>query len=180
MPHPASSGTGYLTVAAWMQLMGEAEAWKFMDALHQNIAVYTHSGSAPCVQAAKGERVAGISFDMRAARGEDAGRADRDRLARRGHRLGHGGRSPSSRARKKADAAKKVADWAATKAANELYSKYLRRSSRIPTSRTCRRTIRPTPRRAWPRSTSQKMADDRERVLAEWSKRYDAKAAPKN
>ena len=50
MPHPASSGTGYLTVAAWMQLMGEAEAWKFMDALHQNIAVYTHSGSAPCVQ----------------------------------------------------------------------------------------------------------------------------------
>ena len=29
------------------------------------------------------------------------------------------------------------------------------------------------PRRAWPRSTSQKMADDRERVLAEWSKRYE-------
>ena len=48
MPHPASSGTGYLTVAAWLQLMGEAEAWKFMDALHQNMAVYTHSGSAPC------------------------------------------------------------------------------------------------------------------------------------
>ena len=23
MPHPASSGTGYLTIAAWMQLMGE-------------------------------------------------------------------------------------------------------------------------------------------------------------
>src|SRR5215813_6710272 len=43
MPHPASSGTGYLTVAAWLQLMGEAEAWKYMDALHQNIAVYTHS-----------------------------------------------------------------------------------------------------------------------------------------
>ena len=67
MPHPASSGTGYLTVAAWIQVMGEAEAWKFMDALHENMAVYTHSGSAPCVQAAKGERLAGIGFDMRGA-----------------------------------------------------------------------------------------------------------------
>jgi iron(III) transport system substrate-binding protein len=26
----------------------------------------------------------------------------------------------------------------------------------------------------------QKMADERERVLMEWSKRYEAKAAPKN
>ena len=25
MPHPASSGTGYLAVAAWLQIMGEAE-----------------------------------------------------------------------------------------------------------------------------------------------------------
>ena len=67
MPHPASSGTGYLMVGAWLQTMGEAEGWKFMDALHENIAVYTHSGSAPCVQAAKGERVAGIALDMRGA-----------------------------------------------------------------------------------------------------------------
>ena len=65
MPHPASSGTGYLMVGAWLQMWGEAEAWKFMDALHENIAVYTHSGSAPCVQAARGERVAGIALDMR-------------------------------------------------------------------------------------------------------------------
>lgn len=67
MPHPASSGTGYLMVGAWLQTMGEAEGWKFMDALHENIAVYTHSGSAPCVQAARGERVAGIALDMRGA-----------------------------------------------------------------------------------------------------------------
>ena len=53
--------------------MGEAEGWKFMDALHENIAVYTHSGSAPCVQAAKGERVAGIALDMRGAREKTKG-----------------------------------------------------------------------------------------------------------
>ena len=60
MPNPASSGTGYLTVAAWLQSMGEEAGWKFMDGLHQNIAQYIHSGSAPCVQAAKGERLIGI------------------------------------------------------------------------------------------------------------------------
>src|SRR5258707_11181382 len=67
MPHPASSGTGYLMVAGWLQLMGEAEGWTFMDGLHQNIAAYLHSGSAPCVQAAKGERTAGLALDLRGA-----------------------------------------------------------------------------------------------------------------
>ena len=67
MPHPASSGTGYIAVAAWIQVMGEEKAWQFMDRLHENIAVYTHSGSAPCVQAARGERLVGIAFDMRGA-----------------------------------------------------------------------------------------------------------------
>ena len=67
MPNPASSGTGYLTIAAWLQIMGEEAGWKYMDALHQNIAQYIHSGSAPCVQAAKGERLIGIGLDMRGA-----------------------------------------------------------------------------------------------------------------
>jgi iron(III) transport system substrate-binding protein len=69
MPHPASSGTGYLMVAAWLQVMGKDAGWKFMDGLHDNIAVYTHSGSAPCVQAAKGERMVGLGFDMRGGLG---------------------------------------------------------------------------------------------------------------
>jgi iron(III) transport system substrate-binding protein len=54
MPNPASSGTGYQAVYAWLQIMGEQAGWEFMDKLHNNVAVYTHSGSAPWVQAAKG------------------------------------------------------------------------------------------------------------------------------
>src|SRR6476620_975074 len=38
MPHPASSGTGYFHVSAWIQTFGEARAWEFMDRLHDNIA----------------------------------------------------------------------------------------------------------------------------------------------
>ena len=73
MPHPASSGTGYLMVAAWLQGMGNDAGWTFMDGLHENIAVYTHSGSAPCVQAAKGERTVGLGFDMRGAKEKSNG-----------------------------------------------------------------------------------------------------------
>src|SRR5215468_2788875 len=178
MPHPASSGTGYLTVAAWLQLMGEAEAWSFMDALHQNIAVYTHSGSAPCVQAAKGERVAGISLDMRGAREKTAGAPievispiegigwDMEAFA-------------IVKGSAKTDLAKRVADWAVTKAANELYSRYYA----VVAHPEVKNTPKNYPADAEARMAKvdfQKMADDRERVLAEWSRRYEAKAAPKN
>ena len=37
-----------------------------MDALHKNIAAYTHSGSKPCKQAAAGEYTVGLSFEYRA------------------------------------------------------------------------------------------------------------------
>ena len=178
MPHPASSGTGYLTVAAWMQLMGEAEAWKYMDALHQNVAVYTHSGSAPCVQAAKGERIVGISFDMRAAREKSQGAPieivspaegigwDMEALA-------------IVKGTRKADAAKKVADFAVTKAANEMYSKFFAVVAH-PDVKNVPKNYPGDAEARMAKVDFEKMADDRARVLAEWSKRYESKAAPKN
>jgi iron(III) transport system substrate-binding protein len=178
MPHPASSGTGYLTVAAWLQLMGEAEAWKFMDALHQNIAVYTHSGSAPCVQAAKGERVAGISIDMRGAREKTAGAPIEVISPVEG--LGWDMEAFAIvKGTKRAESAKKLADWAASKAANELYSRYYA----IVAHPEVKNTPMNYPADAEARMAKvdfQKMADDRERILGEWSKRYESKAAPKN
>ncbi|MCT7654392.1 ABC transporter substrate-binding protein [Oceanimonas sp. NS1] len=65
MPNPASSGTGFLDVSAWLQQFGEDKGWAYMDGLHQNIANYTHSGSKPCVQAASGEATIGISMAYR-------------------------------------------------------------------------------------------------------------------
>jgi iron(III) transport system substrate-binding protein len=178
MPHPASSGTGYLTVAAWMQLMGEAEAWKFMDALHQNIAVYTHSGSAPCVQAAKGERVAGISFDMRAAREKSAGAPIEIISPAEG--IGWDMEAFAIvKGTKKADAARRVADWAVTKAASELYSKFYAVVAH-PEVKNVPKNYPADAEARMAKVDFQKMADDRARVLAEWSKRYESKAAPKN
>lgn len=65
MPNPASSGTGFLTVSAFMQLFGEQNAWNYMDMLDKNVAIYTHSGSKPAKMAAQGEYPIGISFDYR-------------------------------------------------------------------------------------------------------------------
>ena len=62
MPNPASSGTGFLDVSSWIQIMGEGAAWEYMDALHKNVGVYTHSGSKPCKQAGSGEFPIGISW----------------------------------------------------------------------------------------------------------------------
>src|SRR6266508_6022916 len=174
MPHPASSGTGYLMVGAWLQMMGDAEGWKFMDALHENIAVYTHSGSAPCVQAATGERVAGIALDMRGASEKTKG-APIDVII---PTEGTGWEMEAVgivKGTKKLDVAKKIADWATTKGANELYSKTYAVVA-MPG------VVNYPPN--YPAEAEKKMikndfvwmAENRDRILAEWSKRYESKA----
>jgi len=178
MPHPASSGTGYLTVAGWIQTMGADAAWKYMDALHQNIAVYTHSGSAPCVQAAKGERIAGISLDTRAAKEKSNGAPLEVVLPTEG--IGWDVEAFGIvRGSKNAAAARKVADWAASKAANELYARWYPITAHPEV-----KNVPPNyPANAEARMVKMdfnEMARQRASILAEWSKRFEGKAAPKN
>lgn len=65
MSNPASSGTGTLTVNGILTLYGEEKGWEYLDKLHDNIAVYLHSGSAPAKNTATGEYGIGISFGYR-------------------------------------------------------------------------------------------------------------------
>jgi len=80
---------------------------------------------------------------------------------------------------KKADAARKVADWAVTKAASELYSKFYAVVAH-PEVKNVPKNYPADAEARMAKVDFQKMADDRARVLAEWSKRYESKAAPKN
>ncbi|MGI9134888.1 MAG: putative 2-aminoethylphosphonate ABC transporter substrate-binding protein, partial [Rhodoferax sp.] len=126
MPNPASSGTGYFDVVAWLSLFGDQNGkgggWKYMDALHANIAQYTHSGSKPCNMAASGEFVMGISFEYRANANKAKGAPIDLVFPKEG--LGwdleafaiHKGTT-------KLEAAKKLADWASSKDAMLLYGK---------------------------------------------------------
>lgn len=178
MPHPASSGTGYLMVAGWLQSMGEAEGWKFMDGLHENIAAYLHSGSAPCVQAARGERTVGLALDMRGAAEKSKGAPIEVVIPKEGV----GWEMEASaivKGSKNLAVAKKVADWSTSKEANELYSK----TYAIVAARGIENKPANYPANAEAgmiRNDLSWMADNRERVLAEWSKRYESKSAPKN
>lgn len=60
-PNPASSGSGFMNISAWIQMWGEKKAWAYQDALNKNIKMYTHSGSKPCSMAAQGEVAIGLS-----------------------------------------------------------------------------------------------------------------------
>jgi iron(III) transport system substrate-binding protein len=177
MPHPASSGTGYLTIGAWIQVMGEQKAWEFMDKLHDNIAVYTHSGSAPCVQAAKGERMVGIGLDMRAAREKSQGAPIDIVLPKDG--LGWEMEATAIvKGTKNAEAAKALADWSVSKQANELYSKFYAIMAH-PDGKSLPANYPPAAEAMMVKNDFAWMAAQRDRVLAEWKKRYEGKAAPK-
>ncbi|HQZ07115.1 MAG TPA: putative 2-aminoethylphosphonate ABC transporter substrate-binding protein [Burkholderiaceae bacterium] len=177
MPNPASSGTGYQAVYAWLQIMGEKAGWEFMDKLHQNIAVYTHSGSAPCVQAAKGERVIGIGFDMRGAKEKTAGAPIDIILAKEGAPWDMEA-TAIVKGTKNMAAAQKVADFAISKGAYELYGKYYAIVG-YPGMNPAPPNYPPSADSAMVKIDLSKMGAERSRILAEWTKRYDGKSAPK-
>jgi iron(III) transport system substrate-binding protein len=177
MPHPASSGTGYLAVAAWLQVMGEEKGWQFMDKLHENIAVYTHSGSAPCVQAAKGERLVGIGFDMRGASEKTKG-APIDLIVP-SEGIGWDMEATSIvKGTKNLDAAKKLADFAASKSANEIYGKHYALVAH-PDVKAAPPNYPGDGEAKMVKNNFSWMAENRDRILKEWSKRYESKAQPK-
>ena len=62
MASPQSSGTAYTALATFTQMYGVDKAFEYLTKLHQNIAQYTKSGSAPGKNAARGETMIGIGF----------------------------------------------------------------------------------------------------------------------
>ncbi len=177
MPHPASSGTGYLTVAAWLQLMGEEDGWAFMDGLHQNMAAYLHSGSAPCVQAARGERLAGIALDMRGVQ-ERAMGAPLDVVV---PSEGVGWEMEAAAivaGTEHMELAQQVMDWLTTLDANLVYQETYAIVAH-PDAQNYPQGYPEGVEAALIDNDFGWMAANRERILAEWTSRYEAKAAPR-
>ncbi|MEX2517855.1 MAG: putative 2-aminoethylphosphonate ABC transporter substrate-binding protein [Paracoccaceae bacterium] len=177
MPNPNSSGTGFLDVSSWLQMFGEEDGWAYMDALHQNIAAYTHSGSKPCKMAAAGETAIGISFAFRGAKSKAEGAPIEIIVPEEG--VGWDMEATAIVAgTDEMEAAQTLVNWTITEKANKLYNSgyavvaYPGVAEPVP---------------FFPENLADKMIDNdfefaannRAKILAEWQTRYDGKSEPK-
>ncbi len=177
MPNPNSSGTGFLDVSSWLQMFGEEEGWAYMDALHQNIASYTHSGSKPCKLAAAGEIPIGVSFAFRGAKSKSDGAPIEIIVPEEG--VGWDMEATAIVAgTDNLEDAQKLVDWSITKKANEMYNTGYAVVAYPGIAK---------PVEHFPANLAEKMIDNdfefaannRKQILAEWQSRYDSKSEPK-
>jgi iron(III) transport system substrate-binding protein len=169
MPNPASSGTGYLSVASVLQRLGEAEGWKYLDALDKNIAEYTKSGSKPCKDAAAGERAIGVSFEYVALEMKKKGSPVEMVLPKEGSGYEMEANALTKKGAKN-PAAKQFLDWAASEEAMALYAKYFAAVgvAGMPVPEGLPKDISKV---VYP-NDFEWSAKNRDRILAEWQKRY--------
>ena len=174
MPNPASSGTGYFDVSAWLTLFKEKGGWDYMDKLHDNIGLYVHSGSKPGKMAASGEYPIGITFEYRAAKLKAEGAPIDLIFPKEG--LGWDLEATGiMKTTKHLDAAKKLADWCASKVANELYEKNFAVVA-YPGVAKSNPLLPANFEQLLVKQDLKWSAVNRERILAEWTKRYDGKS----
>jgi iron(III) transport system substrate-binding protein len=177
MPHPASSSVGYMSVAHWLQSKGESEGRAFMDALNQNIAAYLHSGSAPCAKVGQGEYLAGIGLDA-------AGAAQKLKGAPIALILPEGGAAWDIdtavllKGARNPDGGRRFLDFALSRDAAEINGKYRAVLPRLDVEPDPA-GFPPVPPGSLATIDFAKFGAERERILAEWSRRYESKAAPK-
>jgi len=178
MPNPNSSGTGFLDVSSWLQLFGEDGGWAYMDALHQNISHYTHSGSKPCKQAAAGEVPIGVSFAFRGAKSKADGAPLEIIVPSEG--VGWDMEATAIiKGTKNLEAAKTLADWSISLKANKMYNDAYAVVGIPGVAK---------PVQYFPENLVDSMIDNdfefaasnRARILEEWQKRYDSKSEPKS
>ena len=177
MPHPASSGTGYLDVSAWLQTFGADKGWTFMDGLHQNIKSYTHSGSKPCKMAATGEAPIGISFAYRGAKEKAAGAPLELIFPSEG--LGWEMEAAGIlKGTQQLAAAQTLMDWAASEKANQLYNEGYAILARPGIAKPVAH-FPAEPETLLIKNDFDWAAQNRDSILTEWQKRYEGKAEAK-
>ena len=177
MADPASSGTGFFDVTAWLQLFGEQGGWQYMDALDKNIAQYNHSGSAPCTMAASGEYPIGISFEYRASTLKAQGAPIDLVFPKEG--LGWDLEAFAiMKNTKKVDAAKKLADFVSSREANQMYGGNYAITAIAGTAKPLP-NIPANYEKLLVKNDFTWAATNRGKILAEWSRRYSAKSEKK-
>jgi len=178
MPNPNSSGTGFLDVSSWLQIFGPSAGWEFMDALHENIDHYTHSGSKPCKQAARGEVAIGVSFAFRGAKSKAKGAPLEIIIPSEG--IGWDMEATAIvKGTKKLKAAQALADWSVTEKANKMYNEGYAVIA-IPELAREVKYFPPGIIEAMINNNFEWAANNRKKILKQWQSRYDSKSEPKS
>ncbi|MGC5327430.1 putative 2-aminoethylphosphonate ABC transporter substrate-binding protein [Brevibacillus sp. SYSU BS000544] len=178
MPNPSSSGTGLLTVNGLNQLMGEADAWKYMDKLHENIALYTHSGSKPAKMAAAGEYPIGISFGYRGITEKKKGAPVEVIFPKEGSGWDVEANALMKKPQIKPEA-KLFLDWAISDEVVKEYNKNFAIVSIKQEGNVIPEGYTKNPMEQLIKLDLGQAAKKRDQVLKEWDKRYSTKSEPK-
>ncbi|MFZ9737508.1 MAG: putative 2-aminoethylphosphonate ABC transporter substrate-binding protein [Prochlorotrichaceae cyanobacterium] len=178
MSNPASSGTGFLSVSTILQnSASEEEGWSYLDQLHENIAQYMHSGSRPCKAAGAGEYPIGISFGYRAVKQKNDGEPIEAIFPTEGSGWDVEANALIKKPEIK-ESAKTFLDWAISPEVSAKYAESF--------AITAVKTDVPPPE-GFPADPGAQLADNdlqwaannRDRILEEWTRRYDSKSEPK-
>ncbi len=176
IPNPTTSGTALLLIAAVFEYQSEVAGWQYLDQLHQNVALYTHSGAEPCRLVADGQYAIGISNDVTAAALKSEGKPIHIIFPAEG--IGWGMDVNALMNKKNIQpAAKTFLDWAISDAAMNKYAEKF--------AMTSVKTNRPLPA-GYPADTKMELIDvsfpwitaNSQRILHEWRKRYGSTLAP--
>jgi iron(III) transport system substrate-binding protein len=172
---PAASGTGFLSVSSLLQMNGEDKGWKYLDALDKNVAEYVPSGSKPCKLAGTGEHPIGVSFDYRAAKAKSSGEPILAVFPKEGSGWDVEANALVKKPQIKPEA-KAFLDWAITPDVTKEYAKNY--------AITALKSDVPVPE-GYPADPVGQMfknndlnwaAKNRDKILAEWTKRYGSKS----
>jgi iron(III) transport system substrate-binding protein len=177
LPSPAASQTGYLNISTWIQTMGEDAAWRFMDKLHENVSMYTSSSSTPCKLAATGEFVMGVSTDITAPGLKTKG-APIDIIIPQDKSPWEMEASALMKGTKQPEAVKAFLDWTVSREANELYNRAMAIVA-MPGMDNIPPNFPPNSEQMMAKTDIAWSAANRDRLIAEWARRYDSKSEAK-
>ncbi len=178
MPGPASSGTGFLTVSALIQLMGEKKAWEYMEKLDRNIAEYTHSGSKPAKLAGSGEYPVGISFGYRGIMQKDRGQPVHTVFPSEGSGWDLEANALVNKENIKDDA-KVFLDWAISDSAMKEYGKSFAITT-VQNNRQVPDGFPEKPLRQLIKNDFRWAAANRDRILDTWNRKFGNRSKPVN
>jgi iron(III) transport system substrate-binding protein len=179
MSNPSSSGTGFLTVSAILQLNGKGKdaGWKYLEALDTNVAQYVHSGSKPAKMAAAGECAVGISFGYAGLSQKKKGAPVEVIFPAEGSGWDLEANALMKKSKPADPAVHTFLDWAISDPAMELYK------NNYPIITTGGNGVyegyEGDPIKQLINNDFVWVAKNRETILKQWARKFDAKSAPK-